>query len=100
MDWTDIGLVIRWAFQWTVLGIAEFLVWSLSGFGEISATDRLVQGKFIALVRDEKTHFYQVDNILAPDFTVKKIFYLCREGSQQSGACGSEHLLGEFRNYV
>ncbi len=48
MDWGNFALVLRWAFQWFIKIIAESLVWSLSGFGEISATRRLVEGKFIS----------------------------------------------------
>ena len=48
MDWTDIAMVIQWAFQWFIKAIAEVLVWSLRGFSEVSATRRLVEGRFIS----------------------------------------------------
>ena len=47
MDWSNIALVVKWAFQWFIKGVAEVVVWSLQGFGELSATRFLVEGKFI-----------------------------------------------------
>ena len=48
MDWTDVILVLRFLFQWGIKVVAEVLVWSLQGFAEVSATRRLVEGKFIS----------------------------------------------------
>lgn len=47
MDWGNIGLVIKWAFMWFIKGVAELLVFALRAFGEYSATQYLVQGKYI-----------------------------------------------------
>jgi hypothetical protein len=48
MDWSNIALVVQWAFQWFIKAVAELLVWALSGFGELSATQALVEGKAIS----------------------------------------------------
>jgi hypothetical protein len=47
MDWSNVGLVITWAFEWFVKGIAEAIVFTLRAFGEYSAAGLLVEGRYI-----------------------------------------------------
>ncbi len=48
MDWTNIGLVIQWAFQSFIRGTARLLVFALHSFGEYRPTDNLVEGRLIS----------------------------------------------------
>jgi hypothetical protein len=48
MDWGNIALVVQWGLHWFIKAIAEVLVFTLGSFGEISATQYLVEGKFIS----------------------------------------------------
>lgn len=47
VDWSNVGMVIEWGFQWVVRLIAEGLVVALRAFGEYSSTQNLVEGRFI-----------------------------------------------------
>lgn len=48
MDWTNIGLVIQWAFQSFIRVTARFIVFSLRSFGEYRPTESLVEGRLIS----------------------------------------------------
>ena len=48
MDWTNIGLVIQWAFQSFIRGTARLLVFVLHSFGEYRPTGNLVEGRLIS----------------------------------------------------
>ncbi len=47
MDWGNLALVIQWAFQSLVRGIAQGLVVALESFGEYRPTQSLVEGRLI-----------------------------------------------------
>lgn len=47
VDWSNVGMVIEWGFQWTIRLIAEGLVFTLRAFGEYSSTQNLVGGHLI-----------------------------------------------------
>jgi hypothetical protein len=47
MDWTNVGLVIRWAFMSFIQAVAQGLVFALGAFGEVKPTENLVEGKII-----------------------------------------------------
>ncbi len=44
VDWGNTGMVIQWAFENVIRGIATALVFVLDGFGQFQPTQRLVQG--------------------------------------------------------
>jgi len=48
LDWTDIGMVVQWAFQSVIRGIAQALVFVLHIFGEYRPTQSLVEGRLIS----------------------------------------------------
>ena len=48
LDWTDLGLVIQWAFQSFIRGTAQGLVFVLHIFGEYRPTQSLVEGRLIS----------------------------------------------------
>jgi hypothetical protein len=47
VDWTNIGMVIQWAFESFVRAVAQGLVFTLRAFGEYSPTQSLVEGRLI-----------------------------------------------------
>ena len=47
VDFGNIGMVIQWAFENSIRGIASFLVFLLKGFGDQQPTSQLVQGMMI-----------------------------------------------------
>ncbi|MCH8342947.1 MAG: ABC transporter permease [Planctomycetes bacterium] len=47
MDWSNIGMVIRWAAQSLIRAIAQGLVFLLHSFGEYRPTQSLVEGRLI-----------------------------------------------------
>jgi hypothetical protein len=47
MDWTNVGLVIRWAFMSFIQAVAQGLVIALGKFGEVKPTHDLVEGRII-----------------------------------------------------
>jgi hypothetical protein len=47
MDWSNVGLVIQWAFQTVIRSIAQLMVFMLKGFGEYRPTQMLVEGRLI-----------------------------------------------------
>ncbi|HRQ74436.1 MAG TPA: hypothetical protein PK098_00795 [Phycisphaerales bacterium] len=47
VDWTNVVMVIQWAFGNSIRLIAEFLVFSLGPFGELKPTESLVEGRLI-----------------------------------------------------
>ena len=47
MDWSNVGLVIQWAFQTVIRSIAQLLVFMLKGFGEYRPTQMLIEGRLI-----------------------------------------------------
>jgi hypothetical protein len=48
MDWSNIGLVIVWAFKSFIKGVAQALVFMLGPFGELRTTQSLVEGRLIS----------------------------------------------------
>jgi len=48
VDWTDIGMVLQWAFQSVIRGVAQGLVFVLHIFGEFRPTQSLVEGRLIS----------------------------------------------------
>ncbi|MDP6693763.1 MAG: hypothetical protein QF444_05490, partial [Phycisphaerales bacterium] len=48
VDFSNIGMVIEWAFENCIRAIASFLVFLLRGFGEQQPTSQLVQGMMIS----------------------------------------------------
>jgi hypothetical protein len=48
IDWTDIGMVLQWAFQSFIRGTAQVLVYVLHIFGEYRPTQSLVEGRLIS----------------------------------------------------
>lgn len=47
MDFTDVGMVIQWAFKSVIRGIAQAVVFLLQRFGEYRPTQNLVEGRVI-----------------------------------------------------
>ncbi len=47
LDWTNVGLVIQWAFQSFIRATAQGLVFVLHSFGEYRPTESLVEGRLI-----------------------------------------------------
>ena len=47
LDWTNVGLVIQWAFKSSIKGVAEAIVFMLKTFGTIRPAQRLVEGRLI-----------------------------------------------------
>ena len=47
MDFTDVGMVIQWAFKSVIRGIAQAVVFLLQRFGEYRPTQDLVEGRVI-----------------------------------------------------
>ena len=48
VDWSDIGMVIQWAFESTISAIASALVFLLEPFGTLKSSQALVEGRLIS----------------------------------------------------
>jgi hypothetical protein len=48
VDWSNVGMVIRWAFKSAIRGIAQTIVFLLESFGQYRPTQALVEGRLIA----------------------------------------------------
>jgi hypothetical protein len=47
VDWGNVGMVVQWAFESLINGIAKGLVFALRSFGDFRPTDQLVEGKIV-----------------------------------------------------
>lgn len=47
LDWSNVGAVVVWAFEWCTRGIASMLVFLLRSFGEYQLRQNLIQGRLI-----------------------------------------------------